>query len=80
MYITNWEGPPKELLDKCFQVLIGDPVKPWELKRWAIKHCKSYIWMEEVDTSDVSGQFDIVCSFYFLDDKDALMFRLKWKS
>ena len=77
MYV--WELP-KPNLTGAIEVLIGDPESPREIKSWAIEHCHSYIWMELVDVSDVSSsQHDIVCAYYFYDDKDALMFKLKWK-
>jgi hypothetical protein len=51
----------------------------WKMKRWAREHCKSYVWAELVDTTDVSYDYDSVCAFYFGDEQDHLMFTLKYK-
>ena len=83
MYINNVDlTPPKDLLDKCIKILIADnkldePV--WKMKKWARNHCQSFVWMEECDVSDVSLQWDYLYAFYFYDEKDALMFQLKYK-
>ena len=81
MYINNVDlTPPQEFLDKCHKVMLSDPKRPWEIKRWARAHCPSYVWMEEVDVSDVSYIADIICCFYFGDEQDKLMFTLKYKN
>lgn len=78
MYVHNIPNPPQELLDQCVQVILGDPVKPHLIKKWARENCSSYVWMELLDVSDVSYKYDICCAFYFGDKKDALMFQLRW--
>ncbi len=86
----NWEdgppSPPQELLDKCYQILLTDDdiekthhMTPWAVKRWAKQNCKSFVWMDEQDVTDVSLQWDYIYAFYFYDEKDANWFQLKWK-
>jgi hypothetical protein len=83
MYINNTNlTPPQKLLDQCHQVLITDDKmseRPWEMKRWALQHCQSYVWFEEQDVSDVSTQWDYIFVYYFIEEQDALMFQLKYK-
>ena len=88
----NWDekyqklAPPQEVLDKCHSVIItdvdaggqGEPF--WKIKKWAKAHCTSFIWMEVADVSDVSLQWDELASYYFDDERDALMFKLKYKN
>jgi hypothetical protein len=50
-----------------------------EIRAWAYAHCESFIWAEQMDTSDVSYEFDKVSAFYFYSEADATLFRLKWK-
>ena len=78
--------PPQEILDKCHQVIItdvdaggmGEPF--WKIKKWALAHCHSFVWMDVSDVSDVSLQWDELACYYFGDERDALMFKLKYKS
>ena len=83
MYINNIDlTPPQELLDKCIRVLITDEKMldpPHKMKRWALEHCQSFVWMEETDVSDNSIRWDYIYAFYFYEEKDALMFQLKYK-
>ena len=90
MYIWDEEYkklvPPQEVLDKCHQVLItdvdceqaGEPF--WKIKKWCLAHCQSYIWFDVTDVSDVGYQWDEIAAFYFHDERDALMFKLKYKN
>jgi len=86
----DWENglpdPPDELLDRCHQILLNDGdiekkhgTTPWAIKRWALMNCKSFVWMNEQDVSDVSYQWDYIYAFYFGEDKDANWFQLRWK-
>ena len=78
--------PPREILDKCHQVIItdvdaggmGEPF--WKIKKWALAHCQSFVWMDVSDVSDVSYQWDELACYYFGEERDALMFKLKYKS
>ena len=78
--------PPQEILDKCHQVIItdvdaggqGEPF--WKIKKWALAHCHSFVWMDVSDVSDVSLHWDELACYYFGDERDALMFKLKYKS
>jgi hypothetical protein len=81
MHVNNYDlTPPQDLLDRCCQVILSDPVEPmWRMKKWARAYCQSFVWAELVDTSDVSYQYDSVSAFYFSEEKDALMFQLKYK-
>jgi len=72
--------PPPEMLLRCHEVLISDPqIPPWKMKKWCWEHELSFVWFEEVDTSDVSPMFDTVAAFYFIEAKDAVTFTLKFK-
>lgn len=78
--------PPQEILNKCYQIIIsdndaggaGEPF--WKIKKWALAHCKSFVWMDVSDVSDVSLYYDELAVYYFGDERDALMFKLKYKS
>ena len=76
---TTFE-PPREVLDRCIQVYLADhKASMREVRDWAYAHCESFIWAEQMDTSDVSYEFDKVSAFYFYSEADATLFRLKWK-
>jgi hypothetical protein len=78
MHVNNVDlTPSQELLDQCHRVLINDEQMvepPWKMKKWALQHCQSYVWMEEQDVSDVSLRWDYIYAFYFYEEKDALCF------
>jgi hypothetical protein len=82
MYVNNHSipVPPKEVLDRCHQVLVGDPAFcMWQMKRWCREQNLSLIYSEIVETADASAVFDEVAAFYFIDGKDATAFTLKFK-
>jgi len=82
MYVNNYTlpDPPKDVLDQCHQVLIGDPAfKMWQMKRWCREQDLSLVYNEIVETADVSGEFDHVAAFYFGEARDATMFSLRFK-
>jgi hypothetical protein len=81
MYINNVDlTPPQDVLDRCHQVIIGDPAfVMWKMKRWCRENNLSLVWSELVETSDVSSQFDECAAFYFIDPADATAFTLKFK-
>ena len=73
--------PPRDLLNQCVQILIADdklPTRPVDLKRWCFEHCRSFVYMEEADVSDVSAHWDYIYAFYFGEQDDANWFSLKW--
>ena len=73
--------PPQALLDLCVQVLVADDklkARPHELKRWCLENCRTFVFMDETDVSDVSLQWDYVYAFYFGDQEDANWFGLRW--
>ena len=88
VYSEEWKKfkPPDDVLEQCHQVLItdndteaaGEPF--WKIKKWCLAHCKSYIWMDVTDVSDASGLWDEIAAYWFHDEKDAVMFTLKYKS
>jgi hypothetical protein len=82
VYVNNSNiSPSQDLLDKCYQVLIPDHQEPlWKMKRWAKTYCQSFVWMELIDTTDVSYRYDSVTAFYFGDEQDKLMFMLKYST
>jgi hypothetical protein len=49
------------------------------MKKYCIENKLSLVWSELVDTTDVSAYFDEAAAFYFVDPKDATLFRLKFK-
>ena len=82
MHINNWTlpRPPDAVLERCHQVLIGDPAfRMWQMKRYCRDNNLSLVWSELVETTDVSVYFDEVSAFYFIDPADATLFRLRFK-
>lgn len=63
-------------------VIVTLPWSPaWEALEWAKKHCPSYITNDVhtyINTDGVElGDVDRI-DYYFGDEKEALMFRLRW--
>jgi hypothetical protein len=82
MYVNNYSlpRPPEDALEKCHCVIIGDPAfRMWQMKKYCLEHSLSLVWTELVETSDVSVYFDEVAAFYFIDERDATLFSLKYK-
>jgi len=82
MHTNNWTlpRPPDDVLERCHQVLIGDPAfRMWQMKRYCREQNLSLVWSELVETTDVSVYFDEVSAFYFIDPADATLFTLKFK-
>jgi hypothetical protein len=46
--------------------------------RWAKKNCVSYQKHEVVDVTDVSHTHDLIARYLFRDERDVIMFELKW--
>jgi hypothetical protein len=46
---------------------------------WAETNCKSFKRYDVQDVSDHSLLFDQVAVYYFDDEKDAMIFTLKWQ-
>jgi hypothetical protein len=88
IYSDEWLKfkPPDDVLSQCYQVLItdndataaGEPF--WKIKKWCLAHCKSYVWFDITDVSDNSYLWDEIAAFYFTDERDVMMFTLKYKS
>lgn len=51
-----------------------DPV--WKPLDWAKKHCTSYITNQMSDSWQPGESF--LVDYFFADEKDATLFRLKW--
>jgi hypothetical protein len=49
------------------------------MNHWAQEHCESYQGYDAQDVSDVSLQWDEVAEYRFLEQRDAMLFELKWK-
>jgi hypothetical protein len=49
-----------------------------EAAAWATQHCDSFEFYHVQDVSDVSYHYDHVTVYRFRDEKDALLFKLKW--
>jgi len=45
---------------------------------WALQNCKSFGGYEIVETADVSYEWDQMAEYKFLDEKDAIWFKLRW--
>jgi len=81
IYNSNFPNfePPREILDQCVQVLLPDRDTGLKhIRDWCYQNCESFVWNELVDTSDVSYQYDSVAAFYFYQESDATLFRLRW--
>jgi hypothetical protein len=67
-------------------VLLDDAGKDYNLahevfvraSEWAEEFCPSYAGSDEVDVSDFSGAHDTLAEYYFGDERDATLFRLRW--
>ena len=46
---------------------------------WALEHCASYYNHNVQDVSDVSYYYDNIALYLFRDERDALLFRLRWQ-
>jgi hypothetical protein len=82
MHVNNYTlpRPADKVLDQCHEVVINDPAfRMWRMKDFCREQNLSLVWSELVDTSDVSAYFDEAAAFYFVDPKDATLFRLKYK-
>lgn len=49
------------------------------IHHWAKEHCASYVDMHVQDVSDVSYQWDEIAAYKFTDEKDVVIFKLKWE-
>ena len=49
-----------------------------QAEHWASTQCESFDQVIYTDMSDLSHGIDQLAEFQFKDEKDALMFRLKW--
>ena len=47
---------------------------------WAKNHCVSYVNYHVQDVSDVSYTWDQIAEYRFNNEKDAVMFSLKWRT
>jgi hypothetical protein len=52
----------------------------WNANIWALEYCPSYKGHNIQDVSDVSYVYDNIALYLFSDEKDALIFQLKWKN
>jgi len=72
--------PTDAHLDQCHLVTIADPaVGMRAMKTWCWGNKLSLIWSELIDTSDADYNYDHVAGFYFMNEKDATVFTLKFK-
>lgn len=49
------------------------------IDQWARDHCDSYLGHHVQDVSDVSLYWDEIAEYRFSEEKDAMLFELKWK-
>ena len=83
----NWENdyrdlrPSDKALANCVKVEFdGDGRSMGQMRHWCHEHKCTVAWAERMDMSDSSywtGPDDYV-QFYFFNEQDATMFRLKW--
>lgn len=84
MVFTKVYYYPHPDISSCIEVLINDVeleksnTSPHKLRQWCHENTKSFVWMDEVDTSDVSILYDAVYAFYFEKQEDANWFKLRW--
>lgn len=73
--------PPQHILDQCVEVVFYDiDTPPWRMKKWCRANNLSLIWFEFLDLADLSSSIhDSAYLFYFIDEHDATMFRLKFQ-
>jgi hypothetical protein len=72
--------PTEAELDQCHLVTIADSAFGMRvMKTWCWENRLSLMWSELVDTSDVDYTYDHVAGFWFIDEKDATVFTLKFK-
>lgn len=75
---------PHPDISNCVEVLMSDVqlnkagITPHKLNKWCQENTHSFVWMDEVETADVSIEYDYVYAFYFADQKDANWFTLRW--
>lgn len=50
-----------------------------EINEWAVEHCLSYTGYHVQDVSDASLFWDEIAAYHFIDEADAMLFRLKWR-
>lgn len=46
--------------------------------RWARANCESFRGYQVVDVADVSPNHDLIATYRFGNDADAVMFQLRW--
>jgi hypothetical protein len=72
--------PTDAQLGQCHLVTIADSAVGMRvMKTWCWENRLSLMWSELVDTSDVDYTYDHVAGFWFIDEKDATVFTLKFK-
>ena len=72
--------PNEATLNQCHLVTIADPAfRMQAMKTWCWENRLSLVWAEVLDTADVSYTYDHVAGFWFIDEKDAVVFTLKYK-
>jgi hypothetical protein len=57
---------------------IADLVDSETVIAWAKEHCASFASVEEIDVSDFTTHCDTITEFWFMDEADVLLFRLRW--
>lgn len=81
IHSTHNFRPSDKTLDACHCVTVADPLSSMrEIKKWCWDSKLSLIWAELMDTTDVSTHYDSVAVFYFYQESDAILFRLRWTS
>lgn len=65
---------------KKFIVTICDPHSVKECSDWAQSNCTSFVSVETIDISDISGKYDIMATFTFTDNEDMLNFKTAFEN
>jgi hypothetical protein len=70
------------MLQLCTQVtfydLYDDKKSEYEMANWCMTNNLSLVKHESLDLSDFSYAHDMLSTFWFTDEKDAILFKLKW--
>ena len=78
-HIANLK-PSEATLDRCHLVTVADPAFSMRaMKAWCWENNLSLLWSELFDTSDVDYNYDHVTGFWFIHERDAVVFTLKYK-
>lgn len=70
-----------------FEVYLNDAQLSWDESEvyfhnanvWALENCESYVNYNVQDVSDVSYVYDNIGLYLFREERDVMIFKLKWE-